>query len=167
MSRMSDLAIDLRIEYPSLPSEDQLSQALHLAAMGWPVFPCRGKVPMTSHGFKDGTLDPEQIRAWWTSKPLATIGVALPVGTMAVDVDDVDDFAAAALPLPEGPGQATPSGGYHRLLNIGERAAKQTQGHFPGADTRVGGKGYVIAWEPWQWRTVDALPPAPDWALAR
>jgi hypothetical protein len=42
-----------------------LSWALDYAAAGWSVFPCKAgsKQPATPHGFKDATLDPDQIRA--------------------------------------------------------------------------------------------------------
>ena len=45
--------------------EKMLSSALQYAELGYPVFPCvpSGKRPLTKHGFKDATTDPEQIRA--------------------------------------------------------------------------------------------------------
>jgi hypothetical protein len=61
----------------------------------WPVFPivARGKRPLTTHGFKDATTDLEQISAWWTTWPDATIGTptgAREQGGCGYDVIDVD-----------------------------------------------------------------------------
>src|SRR5438552_772503 len=66
--------------------------ALALARAGWPVFPCRldesgRKVPITERGFKDASVKERRVGSWWTAYPDALIGVALPVGTMAVDLD--------------------------------------------------------------------------------
>lgn len=61
----------------------------------WPVFPLkpRGKSPLTAHGFKDASRDPDQIRTWWTEWPEANIGT--PTGPASdggcgYDVLDVD-----------------------------------------------------------------------------
>lgn len=136
-------------------------KAARIAAIGWPVFPCAGKRPITPRGFHDATSDPERVGEWWTEYPTAEVGVALPPGTLAVDVDDLQAFAATGLALPAAPEQHTPSGGIHRLYRVCAHA-RQTVKTFPGVDTRVGGKGYIIAWEPGAFATLD-LPPAPDW----
>ena len=42
--------------------------ALHYASLGYAVFPCTSgtrPVPLTPHGFKDATSDPDQIAEWW------------------------------------------------------------------------------------------------------
>lgn len=61
----------------------------------WPVFPLkpRGKKPLTTHGFKDASIDPEQISRWWTQWPDANIGI--PTGSTEQngcghDVIDID-----------------------------------------------------------------------------
>jgi hypothetical protein len=63
--------------------------ALRYAENGWPVFPCNplDKRPLTSHGFKDATTDPDIIKQWWEVWPNAMIGV--PMGE-ASDVFCVD-----------------------------------------------------------------------------
>jgi hypothetical protein len=47
---------------------------------GWAVFPCRDKKPLTAHGFKDATLDAEQIVKWWKTWPDAQ--PAIPTGAV-------------------------------------------------------------------------------------
>ena len=45
--------------------------ALRYAELGYPVFPCVSgdKTPLTTHGYKDASTDPDQIDRWWTQKP--------------------------------------------------------------------------------------------------
>ncbi len=64
---------------------------------GWPVFPLipGTKEPLTKHGFKDATTDPDQIAQWWRAAPDANIG--LPTGGR-FDVLDVDWLTTAGLP---------------------------------------------------------------------
>jgi hypothetical protein len=77
-----------------------LDAALTYAAWGWPVFPLKPgeKVPATRHGFKEATVDPDVIRAWWKRTPRANIGV--PTG-VAFDVLDVDFKNGAAQVWPD------------------------------------------------------------------
>lgn len=68
-----------------------IKAALTYAEHGLPVFPCRAidKKPLTKHGFKDATTDPDVVRAWWKKWPLMSIGS--PTGlTMDAFVFDVD-----------------------------------------------------------------------------
>jgi hypothetical protein len=113
-----------------------MGRALAYAAGGTPVFPCQpgGKSPITAHGFRDATTDPDRIRAWWSLTPVANI--AAPTGHPGFDVLDVDVRAdgsgwaafrqARAAGLLEGWVRAvrTPSGGLHL--------------HFPGTEQRNG-----------------------------
>jgi hypothetical protein len=68
---------------------DVLAAALFYVARGWPVFPVNGKTPLTDHGFRDASTDPDRIRVWWKAHPEAGIGVATgaPSGLLVVDVD--------------------------------------------------------------------------------
>ena len=72
-----------------------LAEALALAWSGIHVFPCkaRAKEPATPHGFKDATVDPEQIARWWHAEP--SLNVAAATGQLSgIFVVDVDGPAA-------------------------------------------------------------------------
>lgn len=76
---------------PNLPA----AAMYYATKLGWPVFllKSRGKQPLTEHGFKDATTDPDQIRRWWTAHPTGNIG--LPTGPrdgggIGYDVIDAD-----------------------------------------------------------------------------
>src|SRR5215469_12145724 len=49
-----------------------------------------GKHPLTTNGFKDSTTDEAKIRVWWQKWPDANIGLTLPHGIVAIDVDGDD-----------------------------------------------------------------------------
>ena len=57
------------------------------AAQGWPVFPCRGKLPRTQHGHHDATSDTAQIATWWHQWPTANIGCPSGPHWWGLDVD--------------------------------------------------------------------------------
>ena len=67
-----------------------LDAALAYAARGMYVFPCKEnqKIPKTSNGHLDATIDHHRIIAWWSAHPNANIGIALAKsGLIAIDVD--------------------------------------------------------------------------------
>ncbi len=69
---------------------NQLESALHLAARGMYVFPVAvgDKRPATAHGYKDATLDPEVIKAWWKERPTSNVAVACGLsGLIVLDID--------------------------------------------------------------------------------
>lgn len=146
-----------------------LSWALSLTIAGYQVFPCGAdKRPLTTGGFHDATDDPDTIRRWWRQNPDSLIGLALPEGTMVVDFDsqkpDFDPAKAEALNLPETLIQQTRSGGYHAFLRVppGMTVKQGSNVYGPGIDTRVAGKGYVIAYD---WEGLYAQRPE-TWAEA-
>jgi hypothetical protein len=68
----------------------------------WPVFPLkpRGKQPLTRHGFKEATSNPDTVRDWWAQWPDANIGI--PTGPTdsggcgydVIDIDGIDGIRA-------------------------------------------------------------------------
>lgn len=127
-----------------------LKAALTYASWGWPVFPLKvaDKRPATRNGFKDATTDPDRIRAYWTRRPLANIGLPTGVKFDVIDLDapkcwpsfkQMDE--SDAIPPVHAQVQ-TPGGGRHlyvRPSGEGNRA-----GILPGVDVRGVG-GYVVA----------------------
>lgn len=76
------------LTYDGVEEQDWLPVAAHRYALhGFPVGPLHGKIPLTSHGMKDFTTDPEQVQRWWAQYPGANIGVRPPVGWVVLDID--------------------------------------------------------------------------------
>src|SRR5262249_21321387 len=126
--------------------------ALDLAELGYKVFPCAGKNPLTPNGFYAGTTDVEQIGAWLTKWPNCNWGIWTE-GLCVVDVDRLSD--GSANPWPADPDQAvdllaaptsiTPSGGRHFIFRQPEgvqcpSTVKKLDQHV---DTRAIG-GYIV-----------------------
>jgi RecA-family ATPase len=134
-----------------------LEHALAYLRHGRPVFPCgQDKAPLTAHGFKDASADPETVAAWWGRWPDALIGLPTGqiTGTVVLDVDrregiDGDDALAALAarlgPLPETVEALTPSGGRHLYFKHPGRPVPCSASRIGlGLDVRGDG-GYVIA----------------------
>ena len=66
---------------------DFLSIALNEAKQGRPVFPCRGKVPLTPNGVSDATPDEATIRQWAKQYPNANCAVAFNENTREIGLD--------------------------------------------------------------------------------
>jgi len=130
---------------------DIISAALNYAELGYRVFPCiaNDKKPLTKHGFKDATINTEQIEKWWTEYPQANIGIATS-DLCIVDIDGADntwpDDKDKQLDLSRAPTSLTPSGGCHYLFRQPEgKAWKNTISKLAlKVDTRANG-GYIIA----------------------
>jgi hypothetical protein len=128
--------------------------AVRYAERGLPVFPVRGKLPLTEHGFKDASTDAKTIRAWFERWPSANL--AIPTGPASgLVVLDVDprhdgDKSLAALeekhgPLPLTLEARTGGGGRHLFFALGNgQNVRNSAGRLgPGLDTRGQG-GYVV-----------------------
>ena len=133
-----------------------------MAAAGWAVIPlytpivggcdCHrpdcpspGKHPRTKNGLLDATTDPVQIRSWWGMWPIANIGIAVPAGFVAVDIDGpegVEELRARSYPLPETATVET-GRGKHYLYRTTERIGPKTA-VLPKVDLRGPGS-YLVA----------------------
>jgi hypothetical protein len=56
-----------------------LKTALKVADRDFPVFPIKGKAPLTPHGFKDASTDPSRVTGMFNAAPNAT-GFGIPTG---------------------------------------------------------------------------------------
>lgn len=130
-----------------------MEYALSYAKQGWHVFPLQpaGKAPLTEHGYKDATRDPDLIQQWWSRWPEANVGVATGrvSGIVVLDVDrkhGVDGVVSAAeLDLPPTLVIRTPSGGYHLIYKCPAAfVVPRRIGVRPGLDI-LGEGGYVVA----------------------
>lgn len=147
--------------------------ALAYARLGWPVVPCRGKIPCESwslpvekkalndgpHGYNNASTDEGLIRHWWRRFPDANIGLATGHAFFALDVDAgsgkeslgalIDRFGD----LPETLTQITGGGGGHLLFkaapglrNWSSRfCIDEKYVEMPGLDIRTAGTGIIAA----------------------
>jgi RecA-family ATPase len=186
---------------PKLREPSKGEVALHYATeLNWYVFPLhyiredgscscgksdcksKGKHPLTRHGVKDATLDPEKIKEMWRRWPNANIGIATgPSQLLVLDLDHKPekgkDGAAAWAKLqaeheqaPETLTQTTGSGGEHLLFDraVFEGKIASWTG-ADGLDGRADG-GYIVvapgrnADGPYRWKDPSArVAPAPEW----
>ena len=153
--------------------------------LGMHVFPvapdCRR--PLTEHGYKDASADPDQIERLWRQHPAANVAVATGklsgIFVLDVDVKGADGLAALAGleaangTLPVTPTSLTPSGGKHLWFKQPDRLLRNRVGFAPGLDVRTDG-GSVAAPPSkrhdgvytWQIRPTQApFAVAPDWLL--
>ncbi len=163
---------------------DTLARALDYARHGYKVFPVRrDKKPFCgSHGFKDGTTDPDTVRRHWERHPDANIAVWLPERVIVLDVEtmaghDVDGLAKLAAlqaelgPLPDtGPLASTATGGLHYWLTIPKNVDPYPH-PWPGIDVKTH-TGYVVVPCPgsgrrWIRKLSCPQPPCPQTWLAQ
>jgi hypothetical protein len=171
--------------------EPNLSALLEfIGRYGVPVFPCRpDKAPLTAHGFKDATRDPEQVRGWSMQNPGCMWGMPTgeESGFLVLDVDrkngvDGNEALAALVakhgPLPETAEALTPSGGRHLYFAqpTGIKTKSSAGSLGAGLDVRGDG-GYVVippsvtngrayAWEASSDPAEVAFAAAPAWLIA-
>ena len=136
-----------------------MDAALDYATKGWNVFPVdRTKRPFTTRGYKAATRDIDRVKRWWGIVPMANIGIAVPVGTVVIDVDPRNggccSIHEASVALGRLPNTLTcisgrRDGGKHYyfqasikdpLRHITVRGVK-----VAGIDVQIGGRGYVVA----------------------
>jgi hypothetical protein len=143
--------------------------------MGLPVFPCDDqKRPMTAHGFRDATRDPETIRRAFARAAMIGIPTGEESGFFVLDLDvkngarGLEWLAAHESRLPQTRRHSTRSGGIHLLFAMpAGRAIRNSASRVgPGVDVRGTG-GYIIAPPSIGYDVVDAstIAPAPAWLL--
>ena len=136
-----------------------LNAALEYAEHGFSVFPVRrsDKAPLTQHGLKDASKDPEQIRQWWKMFPDANVAIALgkPSGDVfALDIDVKADKRGDELirmwqaihgDFPNTVTAVTGSGGMHLYFRLpGIEQYKNKVEAIEGVDIRGDG-AYTVA----------------------
>lgn len=134
------------------PTLSVLGQAAldYTTRFGWAVFPLvpNGKTPLTAHGFKDASTDPDCIRGWWTTTPNANIGIA--TGThsnlVVLDLDSREAVAAfvEAYGDPLTPCSTTGRGAHLMFAHPGGMVRSRAGALGPEMDVRGDG-GYIVA----------------------
>lgn len=143
--------------------------------MGLPVFPCDAqKRPMTQHGFRDATRDPETIRRSFRNAAMIGIPTGEASGFFVLDLDckngaqGLEWLAAHEARLPQTRRHRTRSGGVHLLFAMpaGRTIRNSASKVGPGVDVRGTG-GYIIAPPSDGYDVVDActIAEAPAWLL--
>ncbi len=138
----------------------ELAALYYAHELQWPVFPVRGKRPLTRRGFYDATRQEERIRQWWRQWPDA--GIGLPTGErtelVVLDIDPRHGGRVALQqlqrrygPLPPTCFTRTGGGGLHLLFAYpsdtcgrGRIPNATCLGGFAGIDLRASG-GYIVA----------------------
>jgi hypothetical protein len=145
------------------------------AEMGLPVFPCDAqKRPMTQHGFRDATKDPETIRRSFRYAAMIGIPTGEASGFFVLDLDckngaqGLEWLAAHEARLPQTRRHRTRSGGVHLLFAMpaGRTIRNSASRVGPGVDVRGSG-GYIIAPPSDGYDVVDhaIIADAPAWLL--
>jgi putative DNA primase/helicase len=162
-------------------SQARLGEAAEkYARKGWPVFPLspRSKVPLKgSHGFKDATTDPEQIRQWWAENPDANIALATGRGIVVVDVDTRNGGDETLRNLIEKVGEGfthtrqalTGGGGLHLYYRVNGQRLRSVDGLLPGIDLKAERGAVVLppsvheSGEPYKWDNGLPIVGLPEW----
>jgi hypothetical protein len=133
-----------------------LAAALWYAEQGFAVFPCGlNKSPLIptsegGNGYHDATTDADQIKAWWSRWPEASIGLpCAPNGLLVLDVDQHEGDGAATLQalldaagaeMPQTPTQTTGGGGVHYVFAAPDWQPSGKAGH----QLDIRSNGYIV-----------------------
>jgi hypothetical protein len=152
-----------------------IAEAAAFLAQTWPVFPvAQDKRPLTSHGYKDATRDPDTARFMCRHAHGIGIPTGQVSGIIAIDIDVKDGraglqwLAATEHRLPRTRRHGTRSGGLHLLFlaPIGRTIRNSASRIAPGVDVRGDGGFIVAPPTPGYTITDDAMPaPIPAWLL--
>lgn len=132
---------------------DKKKAALWYASFNWHVFPvaANSKTPLTKNGYKDASIDLDQIEAWWNEWPDANIGLACAMsGVLALDGDPSkygegsEAFIASLRREYPTACQRTPTKGVHLVYMLpADQTINNSPGQLPpGIDVRV--NGYIL-----------------------
>lgn len=132
-----------------------IEQVISYVNRGWAVSPCKDKIPLTSHVYKDASKDIEQIRQMFAGhqNPNAAIATGKVSGIFVVDIDvkngaggdeSLKEFEREHGELPHTVEAITWSGGRHIFFKYPEKSIGCKTGIRPGIDI-CGDGGYVIA----------------------
>lgn len=171
--------------YNDSTAVDAASKALELAEAGIPCFPVRlsepdghgkrEKRPLTPHGHKDASTDPDQVAKWWREHPEAVPGVPTgeASGVAALDVDpEGEQWAAEHIEWLAAAARVHHTArGRHYLFRFDGSARNSASVIAPGVDTRGDG-GWLVWWPALGYDAVGDLddlspPPEPLAALLR
>ena len=163
-----------------------LDQALGYAKRGWAVFPCKNKIPLTPHGYKDASKDINAVRQMFTQHKDANIAVATGKvsGLFVLDIDvkngsrgddSLKELEKEYGELPHTVEALTWSGGRHIFFRYPEQGIGCKTGIKSGIDIRGDG-GYIIvapsviegkeyAWEISHHPDETMIVDAPGWLL--
>ena len=157
---------------------DMMTTALDYASRGRLVFPCGlDKKPLTSHGFKDATTEPDIIKKWWNEHKNASIGAPTGDGFFVLDIDLPDGQAALDTlekensPLPFTLEQRTGSGGRHLFFSV-DTDIRNSSGKL-GVNIDIRGDGGYIILPPsshesgnnYAWMNKNPIANAPEWLI--
>jgi len=117
-----------------MPGIDDLAQYTEI---GYPVFPCRGKIPLTRHGVHDAKFD-------WNSWPTGANIAIHCLGIIVIDVDAGASWPPKSVDTPMI--SITPRGGRHYYFRAEPDSTikNSVSALAPNVDVRTDG-GYVIA----------------------
>jgi hypothetical protein len=107
------------------------------------------KHPLTQHGLKDASNDPDQIKAWWKQYPKANIGIVTGQASGGLVVIDVDVAKGGCLD-PSDPAyipitlRVETGNGFHLWFKSDQEIRNSAGALGQGIDVRGWG-GYVVA----------------------
>ena len=160
--------------------------AINYIKKGWAVFPCRNKIPLTSHGYKDAAKDADAVRQLFLQHQNVNIAIAtgkvsgifvldIDVKNGALGDDSLQDLEKEYGELPHTVEALTWSGGRHIFFRYPDKGIGCKAGIRPGIDIRGDG-GYVVAppsvidgreyaWEVSHHPDETMIAEAPDWLM--
>jgi Bifunctional DNA primase/polymerase, N-terminal/Protein of unknown function (DUF3631)/Primase C terminal 1 (PriCT-1) len=124
--------------------------AVEYAEGGLPVFPLRGKVPRTKHGFKDASTNARLVAGWWAGSPAADVGIRTGGGLCVVDIDPRNGGEETFVQLagehgvPLTAAAETGGGGWHLFFRAPAGVSVKSRQLGDGVDLKAEG-GYVVA----------------------